>query len=542
MNTQQPGPRQGRRPVTFRATATCLVIVSAFLLSTPVRSESPPRGIAPSLGPGSPATADEFPSHAKIGKRTVEEWRELIDETWGPGLPANEQVAIFDAAWDNLDQDYGAYMNLEVDMQALHRRYRQEIRVGVSRGRFAAIMNHLSLAMKDAHTAIMSYSINWQGRINFDTPLFVVGAWVDNSTFGAALTPLPDGSLLVYRVLPNHNLGLQPGDLVLGYDGVPWKDLYQQLVAAELPIQLRWVWGSTDDSMEHCMLMSAGMNWHLFDTIDIQKYGSGEVVSLSTTLLVGQQGTIWGNEQLSVPGVEMPDFINEDYITWGVIDGTQIGYIYVAGWHWQDEYLISEQWHEALDELMHHHETIGLIVDFRLNYGGYMLEAHDGYRLLFNERVSAVSFDLRGDPDDHLDMVPHPTFNAARFTIPGNSTTYYDKPIAVLFGPGSVSNGDWESLRMGFHPMVRTFGKPTNGAFTLSDTPNLGDDWFFTKATGSGYLVEGHQYLAHTGVQPDQEVWLERDDVAAGRDTVVEAAMSWIESRWPRRPTGRLSP
>jgi hypothetical protein len=63
-------------------------------------------------------------------------------------------------------------------------------------------------------------------------------------------------------------------------------------------------------------------------------------------------------------------------------------------------------------------------------------------------------------------MVPHPDFIARLFTIPGEPTTYYDKPIAVLTGPGAVSNGDWELLRMGFHPMVRTFGKASNGAFT----------------------------------------------------------------------------
>ncbi len=467
----------------------------------------------------------------------------MVDAYWGPGSTPAEQVAIFDAAWDNLDRDYGAYMNLEVDMQVLRRQYRQEIREGVSAGRLAALMNHLSLAMKDAHTVIMNDVVNWTNRINVDTPLFIVGAWVDHSPFGAALTPMPDGSLLVYRVLPNHVLGLEPGDLVLGYDGVPWKDLYPQLLAAELPIQLRGSWGSTDDSMQHCMLTSAGMNWHLFDTIDIQKHGSDEIVSLPTDLLLNQpHDTIWGNEQMPIPGVEMPDFVNEDYITWGVIEDTQIGYIYVASWHWDDQYRISEQWYEALDELMNHHETIGLIVDFRLNYGGDMREAHNGYRLLFNERITAVSFDVRGDPEEHLDMVPSPTHTAAMFTIPGESDTYYDKPVAVLFGPGAVSNGDWESLRMGLHPMVRTFGKPTNGAFTLSDFPDLGDDWYFTKATGSGYLIDGHHYLAHTGVQPDEDVWLDRDDVAAGRDTVVEAAKRWIEGRWPRRPTARRQP
>ena len=139
-------------------------------------------------------------------------------------------------------------------------------------------------------------------------------------------------------------------------------------------------------------------------------------------------------------------------------------------------------------------------------------------------------------------MVPHPTFNSRLFTIRGDPATFYDKPIAVLTGPGAVSNGDWESLRMGYHPRVRRFGKPTNGAFTSSDTPNLGEDWYFSKATGSGYLVDGHVYLAHTGVQPDTRVWLERDDVAAGRDTVVDAAFRWIEGRRPRRPTGRVRP
>jgi len=75
---------------------------------------------------------------------------------------------------------------------------------------------------------------------------------------------------------------------------------------------------------------------------------------------------------------------------------------------------------------------------------------------------------------------------------------------------------------------------------TRSDS--IGDDWFFTKATGSGYLVDGHRYLAHTGVQPEVEVWLERDDVVEGKDTVVGAAIRWIESRAPRRSIGRRTP
>jgi hypothetical protein len=128
-------------------------------------------------------------------------------------------------------------------------------------------------------------------------------------------------------------------------------------------------------------------------------------------------------------------------------------------------------------------------------------------------------------------MRPHPFFTSELFTIPGNPSTYYDKPIAVLSGPGAVSNGDWETLRMKFHPMVRTFGKSTNGAFTPSDYPDLGHpDWFYTKATGSGYLLDGHVYLAHTGVEMDEEVWLTQQRVVDGIDDVVYAAIEWINN------------
>jgi len=480
--------------------------------------------------------------HSTIGKHTFEEWREEVDRYWGPGMAPAEQLRVFDEAWAELDRNYGAFMNLEIDLRALREKYRSEVEAGVSKGRLAAILNHLSFAMLDAHTVIMRRSVNWNTVIRSGTPMLVIGGWNNNASFGASLTPMPDGSLLVFRTGLAHPLGLEPGDLILGYDGVAWRDLYPQLLAAELPIRQLSSWGSTHRSMEHGLLISAGLNWHLFDTIDIRKAGSDEAVSLPTALLANQNQTVWGNEQLRVPGVQMPHFPSQDYISWGVVEGTRIGYIYVASWRWEDQYRISEQWFEAIDELMHHHDTVGLIVDFRLNYGGYMLEAHDGYSLLFNERITNFSFDVRGNPDDHLDMVPHPSFNKWLFTIPGDPATYYDKPIAVLTGPGAVSNGDWESLRMGYHPMVRTFGKPTNGAFTSSDFPDLGDDWFFTKATGSGYLVDGHRYLAHIGVQPDVEVWLERGDVVEGKDTVVEAAVRWIEGWAPRRSSGRRTP
>lgn len=475
-----------------------------------------------------PARVNKTPDHLnKSG------WAQLIDDTWGSGLPTSAKLVIFDAVCDSIDKGYGAFVNYDVNIDSLRGLYRPEIEAGVSRGRFAAIMNYVSLSLKDLHTFVMDIPVNYGTYPSPGIPLFVVGTATEITRFGAGLTPLPDGSLLVYKVANYHTLGLEPGDIILGYDGIPWKTLYKKLIEYELPIGHNW-WGSSEDAMEHIMLQSAGLNWHLFNTIDIVKFSTGDSIHLSTQPLVqqSQYGRIWGNEQLNIPGVPMPNFLSgnlRNYISYGIVQGTDVGYIYVGSWHWDPQYQISEQWYEAVYDLMFNHQTSGLIVDFRLNYGGYMLEAHDGYSLLFNTEVSEVAFDIRGDPNNHLDMIPHPFFTASLFTIPGDPATFYDKPIAVLTGPNAVSNGDWESLRLGFHPMARVFGKESNGAYTSSDLLSLGySNWIFQRATGSGYLVNDHTYLAHTGAPIDEEVWLTRDDVANGDDSVVKAALEWI--------------
>jgi hypothetical protein len=497
------------------------------------------------LEPSAPASAGSAAngSWKSFTKTTPEDLAALVDSTWGPGMTAEEQREFFDDVWGRLDRGWGGFHNFDVDFDALRDRYLAEIGDGVSRGHFAAILNHLSMTLQDAHTFVIDRAVNWNTAARPGIPLLWVGAFLDNSHFGATLTPLEDGSLLVIKARADHVLGLEPGDRVLGYEGVPWRHLYRQLLAAGLPIHQSWSWGSTEASMHHVMMMSAGNNWHLFETIDIVKYDSGQLVHLDTSPLRSQRGRIFGNEQLPVPGVPMPDLANEDYVTWGVIDGTEVGYIYVASWHWEARYQIRRKFYDAVRQLMD--DTVGLILDFRLNLGGGGGQSDDGFSLLFDSMVYTMDCDLRAvGSADHLETVPHPTLDAEYFKIRGSSSSSYDKPIAALIGPGAVSAGDVQAMRLSFHPHVRFFGKPTNGAFTVSDYPDLGPRWHMSKATGTEYLLTTGRHLAHTGVPVDEEVWLTADDVARGRDTVVEAAMAWIHRqtpRPPRRPTGRVS-
>ncbi len=206
-------------------------------------------------------------------------------------------------------------------------------------------MNYFVLAFKEGHNWIADKQVNFNN--NKDPapgiPLFVVGAWSDNSHFGATLTPLPDSSLLVIKTLPNHPLGLVPGDIVLGYDGIPWKILYKEILKAQLPFFQVFFYPSNEKSFTHVMLKDAGMNWHLFDTLDVVKYSGGDTSHYPTALLAGQSGNLGGNEQLKIPGVPFPDinwqgvfnfdvYNQMNYVSWGIVEDTKIGYIYVYAW------------------------------------------------------------------------------------------------------------------------------------------------------------------------------------------------------------------
>ena len=460
------------------------------------------------------------------------DWAQLIDDTWGPSpWTISEMLLLYDTFWFSIDRSFACFQGLDVDWAAMRDSDRGEIASGVSRGRFVAIMNHLALALRESHTTVRNSGLVNEG-IGPGVPLFAVGGWGNNSFFGAGLTPLPDGSLLVYQTVPNHPLGLVPGDIVLGYEGVPWRDLYPELLAAELPLTGFW-WGSSPSSFRHSMLMSAGLNWHLFDTIDVVKYATGETVHLPVAPLAsGGLGTLDCTEQLPVPGVPKPNYLGSgDTVSWGIVEGTQVGYVYARAW-------INDagvQFRDAVRDLLTQHDTRGLIFDFRTNYGGNMGLAYPALSLLFGHDTLTVGFASRCSAVDHLAMCPAAAGLPSHYHIDGIAAADYDRPIAVLVGPGAISAGDQVANLFRFHPQARFFGKSTTTAFNGPAPIALGfSGWSARYAQADAYLVtDPTNYLTHDEFPVDEPVWFTPDDVAQGKDTVVEAALRWVLNEFP---------
>jgi hypothetical protein len=485
----------------------------------------------------------------KLGRYTLEEWQAIIDTTWGEGLLTEDKLQIFDLFWNTIDQGYAGFQNLYIDWDSLKNEFRPEIEAGVSRGRFYGIISYLNQALRETHTNVLDLGI-YKYKLKPGIPLLVYQSgyyYNDHGHFGAGLTPLPDSSLLVYKVIENHPLGLEPGDIVLGYDGIPWKDLYKEFLDAHFPItslsepltSLAGVYffgGSSDKSAAHLWLISAGLNWHLFDIIDIVKYGSIDTLHLETSSLINLDIQLICTEQLRVPGVPMPDYsqTSTSWITWGLVEGTQIGYIYVPSW--ADILGDAEAFTNAVNTLLDDYQTEGLIIDSRLNAGGQMSTANGGFSRLFNFNLAVLEMAQRADPNDHFAMKKVTGGSCSgqywRFTA---DSYLYDKPIAVLTGPSCWSAGDYNAMRLKFHPMTKFFGKPTNTAFTchtahinfLSSYPG----WYGTYSLRNVYLIDNpDKYLMHTGFNVDEEIWLTQEDVVNGEDTVVKRAIEWIQN------------
>jgi hypothetical protein len=463
------------------------------------------------------------------GLYSVTDWQAAIDSTWGSGLPYGEKQAIWLNFWTTIDENFACFNGLDSNVwDSAWNTFYPEIEDTVSRGRFSAILTYSSMSLRESHTSARDNGV-FSTAMAPGVPLMRVGGWGWNNNFGAALTPLADSSLLVYKVVPSHPLGLEPGDIVLGYHGIPWKTLYQQLLDAQLPVTGNW-WGSSESSFTHSMLMAAS-NWHLFDSIDVVKV-SGDTVHLAVDTLTDQNMSLWATEQMEISGVPMPS--NSEAVSWGIVEGTAVGYIYVLMWSGTAD----TDFYNAIDSLMNEYETTGLIIDFRTNFGGNMFLAHPGLELLFDDTLRTIRWCKRCNTSDHFDMCPW--YSEDQATIYGEADTYYNKPIAVLIGPGAVSSGDQIALRLAYHPMARLFGKPTSAAFNSPTVVDLHAGFYFRYAPYDPYLfINPDHYLTHDEFPSAEDypwidyedVWLTPEGVAQGSDDVVEAALAWIDSR-----------
>ncbi|MBK9097732.1 MAG: T9SS type A sorting domain-containing protein [bacterium] len=449
-----------------------------------------------------------------------EDWQYIIDTTWGPGLPLAQKQQIFNMFANSLHNSFDGFNSLGMtieDWDTLRNYYYSKINSTTSRGRFSAIMNYLCSKLRDGHTYCDDIGV-YSTPLNPGVPFFMFSGNIRNvEHFGAVTTILPDSNVMILRVVNNHPLNLVPGDIILGYEGVPWKDLIVELMNAELP-NYDW-WGAYEGTYTDHLFIGAGMNWHLFDTIDILKYSTGDTVHLSVAPLVNLNvPSMLNNEQIEIPNIPFPNYFNGQYVSYGILNNTNIGYIYVLS----ETGTGNSNFDQAVASLQN---TDALIIDMRWNEGG-TTSWSGAFNILANESFPTLEYAMRCSPSD---FTLCPNGNVGTCFVNG-SQTKYDRPIAVLLGPTCISTGDRNAYRLKYLYNVKTFGKPTWG------TPGWDIDfststWYMRHSTGDAFHTNNPGYYLQRREFPiDYPVWHNRDDVAVGKDAVVEKALWWINN------------
>ena len=476
----------------------------------------------------------------------VENWEPAVDTMWGDNAPGTNS-SIFQTIWakvnlhlagfteetsDAWDSVYTFYTGGSFDFDT------------VSRGQFCARMQRMMAVLNDGHSYTTDLTVA-NTPLGPGVPMLKSLHFGDVSHFGASLTALPDGSALVFDVIPEHPLGLERGDIVLGYDGVAWSELYLQLYAQNIPLSgfpgMHVQYPSHAGARLHTWLASAGMNWHLFDSINVLKHSTELAETYSTSALEGQSTPIWCTEQTPINGIERPDILSGQWVTWGMYPGTDIAYIYHAGMGSGSR----SQWEAILDTVLDT-ETSGIVIDCRFNLGGSLNE-FPTFDRLYDTAFDYGDWMDRCDLVNRLDLCPlEPSVYTDSWInwgqTGGDSAESYVRPIAVLIGPIAGSLGDQMPMALSYHPTCKIFGKPTAGMFSA-------DGWGTLFNTIPGWKLEGAKPTLVLNSDPDdplhdkvfptdpifdwvnyEEVWLTPDMVAQGKDDVVEAALAWIDT------------
>ena len=158
----------------------------------------------------------------------------------------------------------------------------------------------------------------------------------------------------------------------------------------------------------------------------------------------------------------------------------------------------------------------GLIIDVRSNGGGQLDYAQRLASHFTNERILVGYRSYKTGPghSDFSELSPE--------YLEPSTTIRWQKPVIVLTNRGCYSATNTFVRDMLCCPNVRTLGDRTGGGGGMPFTSELPNGWLVRFSACPQYDKE-KQHIEF-GIAPSISCWMEDEDVAKGKDTLIETA------------------
>lgn len=165
--------------------------------------------------------------------------------------------------------------------------------------------------------------------------------------------------------------------------------------------------------------------------------------------------------------------------------------------------------------------TDGLIIDVRDNGGGLLTNVETLVRRFITERLYCGAITHKTGPG-HNDMAEPFDYY---FEPAAEGRMRYEKPVVILTNRSSYSATNNFVSIMKQLPQVRIVGDRTGGGCGLPFTNELPNGWRIRFS--SCIITDADGQLTEFGIDPSEgcKVDITDDDVAAGRDTILERAV-----------------
>lgn len=401
---------------------------------------------------------------------------------WGemPGDP-DASIILFQRIWSEINSNFCGFKGFDLDWDAYKEKNYEAVEFADNYGDYLNILTDMAYQLHEGHSTVYTKRMKGGGRffLSFNAPVFL--SFGQSTTKIGGCPVLTEDQEVVIKSIDKPEVNpynLNPGDIILGYNGVPWKYWADALNHAKLPKFANP--GASAGARSINLLKAAASNAHFFEVINIKRHETGEIETLPIIPLESKD-VLWCKEWTGIetPGVSQPEVnaFEQEAMTYGILEGTNIGYIYLTQcpsmWEeiedvnnpdWYDT-SFSKEFDAAIGQLM---ETDGIIIDNRLNMGGRAEPFYRGFkRIIQLDEPEHIFVDLKR----HNEMTDRDVFAIPKqkeWPIMADHEEHngeYDNPIVVITSPDCISAGDLLTTIFGIYDDFTVIGSHNNGSY-----------------------------------------------------------------------------